>query len=52
MSERINKLYKPAEIEAAINILYESTKEEFSYDDAKSALIELHAKGWRLVKTS
>ena len=45
---RINKLYKPAELEAAISALnevIENTKRE-----PKDLIIALHKAGWRLIK--
>ena len=50
MSEKINKLYKPAELEEAIEILSRNLFVEDAYKDAKTILIALHKAGWRLVK--
>ncbi len=50
MSERINKHYKPSELEAAINALYNES--HLNYDDAKAILKQLYSAGWRLVKTT
>jgi hypothetical protein len=47
MSERINKLYKPAELEAAIKLVQET---EFENKTSEQVLIDWHAMGWRLVK--
>lgn len=47
MKERINKLYKPAELEAAIALL-QST--EFEYYTSEQILIDWHKMGWRLVR--
>lgn len=47
MKERINKLYKPAELEAAIALL-QST--EFENYTSEQILIDWHKMGWRLVR--
>lgn len=48
MSEKINKRYKPSELEAAINAVYNET--HLNYEDAKDILKNLYSAGWRLVK--
>lgn len=47
MSERINKLYKPAEFEAAIKLLQET---DFENKTSEQVLIDWRGQGWRLVK--
>jgi hypothetical protein len=51
MAERINKLYKPAELQAAIDALCGNQHRPFSEWDAQQLLKALHRMGWRLVKT-
>jgi hypothetical protein len=46
--ERINKLYKPAELVAAIEALNEVIQN--TRREPKDILIALHNLGWRLVK--
>lgn len=47
MKERINKLYKPAELEAAIKLLKAT---EFENYTSEQILIDWHKMGWRLVR--
>lgn len=48
MTEKINKLYKPKELEEAQHILKECSKLDFS--ECSDLLIALHNKGWRVIK--
>lgn len=50
MSEKINKLYKPAELEAAIEVLTNNTYRNFDWNDAAEIVKALHLKGFRIVK--
>lgn len=49
MKERINKQYKPAELEAAIKLLQET---EFENYTSEQILIDWYKMGWRLVKVA
>lgn len=55
MTEHINKLYKPAELEAAISVLQNnlwrmSLAKDERVAEAQQILKRLHEHGWRLVK--
>jgi len=48
MAEKINKLYKPKELEEAQHILKEHSS--LNFHECSNLLIALHKAGWRLVK--
>jgi hypothetical protein len=48
MEERINKLYKPAELEAAQKALVNSAR-IINYHEASRILVALHKLGFRIV---
>lgn len=54
MAERINKLYKPAELVAAIEVLrgagFRLFGNEFDKDDSVAIVKDLHSAGYRIVK--
>lgn len=49
MTERINKLYRPAELQAAIVALQEASP-ALDEVEARATVVKLHALGYRIVK--
>lgn len=49
MAERVNKLYKPAEIVAAQQALMHNGFHDFDPNDASAIIIALHKLGFRIV---
>lgn len=49
MGERINKLYKPYELAAAVAVLQENKFHDFHEDDARAVVMALHKLGYRIV---
>ena len=52
MSERINKNYKPDELEAVLALLQNNSFCNFDLHEACSIVKILHARGYRIVKIS
>lgn len=48
MSEKINKTYKPKELEDAQHVLKECS--DLDFHECTDLLLKLHKKGWRVVK--
>lgn len=46
----INTQYKPAELEAAIEVLTNNHYHNFSPEDAKGIVLSLHRRGFRIIK--
>lgn len=49
MTERINKLYKAAELRAAIAALQNNSFHNFSASEARGIVVALHQLGFRVV---
>ena len=49
MAERVNKLYKPAELVAAQQALMHNGFHDFDPNDASAIIIALHKLGFRIV---
>jgi hypothetical protein len=51
VTERVNKTYKPAELEAAVAVLQNNSYHNFEPGDARGIVMALHHKGFRIVCT-
>jgi len=51
MAERINKTYKPAELEAAVAVLQKNSYHNFEPGDARGIVMALYHRGFRIVYT-
>lgn len=48
--ERVNKLYRPADLDAAIYAVQEAAPFKISWQEAGNIVKDLHKAGWKVVR--